>query len=131
MAYVYLTLSSAVPHNLPSVFNETLRLFPPVSLVPPFMLASTNHILFQAVGIPKQSGQDNILMVHSTSEAESKSIPVPKGTTILMDIAGMHYNPRYWPDPYAFRPERFLGDWPRDYFLPFSSGECLSLSPFL
>ncbi|KAL0569614.1 hypothetical protein V5O48_012340, partial [Marasmius crinis-equi] len=29
---------------------------------------------------------------------------------------------RYWRDPYEFRPERFLGDWDRDAFVPFSVG---------
>ena len=29
---------------------------------------------------------------------------------------------RYWEDPYAFKPDRFAGDWPRDAFLPFSAG---------
>ena len=29
---------------------------------------------------------------------------------------------RYWEEPYAFKPDRFLGDWPRDAFLPFSAG---------
>jgi len=29
---------------------------------------------------------------------------------------------RYWEDPHAFKPERFLKDWPRDAFLPFSAG---------
>jgi hypothetical protein len=32
---------------------------------------------------------------------------------------------RYWDDPYTFKPSRFLGDWPRDAFLPFSAGENL------
>lgn len=30
---------------------------------------------------------------------------------------------RYWKDPHAFKPDRFLApDWPRDAFLPFSAG---------
>ena len=29
---------------------------------------------------------------------------------------------RYWKDPNKFMPERFLGDWPKDAFLPFSQG---------
>lgn len=29
---------------------------------------------------------------------------------------------RHWEDPYGFKPARFLGDWPRDAFLPFSAG---------
>ena len=31
---------------------------------------------------------------------------------------------RYWKDPGTFNPSRFLAaDWPRDAFIPFSSGE--------
>ncbi|KAH9962281.1 cytochrome P450 [Lactifluus volemus] len=40
--------------------------------------------------------------------------------------AGIHYNPRYWKDPHKFKPERFLGDWPKDAFLPFSQGRRFS-----
>ncbi|KAF7332987.1 Cytochrome P450 [Mycena venus] len=87
-----------------AVFYETLRLFPPV------------------VGIPKLSGKDNVLVIHSTSGEETKTIPVPKDTTIILNTAGLHFNPRSWPDPHAFKPERFLDDWPRDSFLPFSGG---------
>ena len=29
---------------------------------------------------------------------------------------------RYWKDPHKFMPERFLGEWPRDAFIPFSQG---------
>ena len=32
---------------------------------------------------------------------------------------------RYWKDPHKFMPERFLGDWPRDAFIPFSQGKIL------
>ena len=30
---------------------------------------------------------------------------------------------RYWKDPRRFKPERFLGDWPKDAFIPFSQGK--------
>lgn len=30
---------------------------------------------------------------------------------------------RYWKDPHTFNPSRFLADWPRDAFVPFSAGE--------
>lgn len=29
---------------------------------------------------------------------------------------------RYWPEPYMFKPERFMEDWNKDAFLPFSGG---------
>ena len=32
---------------------------------------------------------------------------------------------RYWTNPHQFNPSRFLGDWPRKAFLPFSSGKAL------
>ena len=32
------------------------------------------------------------------------------------------FQARYWKDPYEFNPSRFLGDWDRDAFLPFSAG---------
>jgi len=33
---------------------------------------------------------------------------VPRGTLVLLDVYGQHHDPRVWPAPYEFRPERFL-----------------------
>ncbi|MBL7260436.1 cytochrome P450 [Paractinoplanes lichenicola] len=33
---------------------------------------------------------------------------IPKGTLVLLDVYGQHHDPRVWPEPYEFRPERFL-----------------------
>ncbi|KAK0438005.1 614/534 cytochrome P450 [Armillaria borealis] len=86
-----------------AVFYEALRLFPPVTL------------------IPKMSIEDTVLV--STNKAgERKTIPVPQGAILDVDVAGLHYNPRYWKDPEMFDPSRFLGDWPREAFVPFSQG---------
>ncbi|GAA2630435.1 cytochrome P450 [Paractinoplanes durhamensis] len=30
------------------------------------------------------------------------------GTLVLLDVYGQHHDPRVWPEPYEFRPERFL-----------------------
>ena len=35
------------------------------------------------------------------------------------------YPARYWENPNEFIPERFLGDYPKDAFLPFSGGTLL------
>ena len=76
------------------------------------------------------------------ADSGKTTFPVPKGTIIIFHVPGLHYNrmpcllpfqgtgwfspkshiARYWKDPYRFQPERFLGEWPRDAFLPFSSG---------
>ncbi|KAI0323886.1 cytochrome P450 [Cubamyces sp. BRFM 1775] len=34
-------------------------------------------------------------------------IPVPKGTRVVVDAIGLHHNPRLFPDPEAFKPERW------------------------
>jgi len=40
---------------------------------------------------------------------EVAGVPVPEGTLVYLDIWGVHHHPDYWPEPLAFRPERFLG----------------------
>ncbi|KAL1946308.1 hypothetical protein VTO73DRAFT_15435 [Trametes versicolor] len=100
-APAYEELSSFV-YSL-AVFNETLRHFPPV------------------IGIPKSNVEDTVLTV-TNAAGEKRSLPIPRGTYIAICTPGLHNNPRYWDDPEAFKPERFLGNYPRDAFLPFSGG---------
>jgi cytochrome P450 len=52
---------------------------------------------------------------------------VPKGSSILINIQGVHWNPEFWPEPMKFDPERFLDAQlvaQRDpyTFLPFIAG---------
>ncbi|KZV68494.1 cytochrome P450 [Peniophora sp. CONT] len=91
-------------------------------------LAYTNAVVYEVlrmqppvVAIPKRCTEDTSLGV-SNQRGERTTIPVPEGTIIMLDAMGLHYNPRHWADPHAFKPERFLGDWNRDAFIPFSTG---------
>jgi len=86
-----------------AVFYETLRLFPPVTI------------------IPKVAAQDTTLKV-SNADGGMTTFPVPSGTEIDLHVPGLHHNPRYWKEPHKFMPERFLGNWPKDAFIPFSQG---------
>ncbi|KAH7887086.1 cytochrome P450 [Phlebopus sp. FC_14] len=86
-----------------AVFYESLRMFAPVTT------------------IPKSSAEDVTFNVTDVN-GERRTITVPQGMSLSLNVPGLHYNPRYWEDPYTFKPSRFLGDWNRDAFLPFSSG---------
>ncbi|KIJ25326.1 hypothetical protein M422DRAFT_38814, partial [Sphaerobolus stellatus SS14] len=87
-----------------AVVYETLRLFPPV----PF--------------IPKKSAEDTSLPC-IRPDGTPGNVFIPKDSRLGIITTGLHYNPRYWEDPYAFKPSRFMAaDWPRDAFLPFSGG---------
>jgi len=82
-----------------AVINETLRLLSPATL------------------LMKKAAEDCVIQTNS-----GKPLPVPKGTMLVTMISAMHHNPKYWPDPYEFRPDRFLGDYNKDAFIPFGAG---------
>ena len=48
---------------------------------------------------------------------------VPAGTSVLMSILLVHHREDVYPDPFAFRPERFVGVKPGTYtWIPFGGG---------
>lgn len=81
--------------NLHAVLNEAQRLFPPLPIV--VRRAVTSH--------------------------ESPAGPVRKGDVVFVSAYVIHRHEAYWPDPNAFRPERFLGEKPSALaFAPFGQG---------
>ncbi|EJD35890.1 cytochrome P450 [Auricularia subglabra TFB-10046 SS5] len=94
-------------HYCLAVMYETLRLFPTVP------------------GVAKYTAEDSVVTTTATrpdGTHYAKEVFIAKNMAIELSVAGMHYNPRYWDSPYEFRPARFMGEYPRDAFMPFSSG---------
>jgi len=67
-------------------------------------------------------------LVHSTMEdIDFEGFHIPKGTTIYTNLWGVHHDEKLFPDPFSFRPERFINE--RDQFvkheavIPFSLGK--------
>ncbi|KIM30549.1 hypothetical protein M408DRAFT_287431 [Serendipita vermifera MAFF 305830] len=86
-----------------AIMQETLRLIPIVPL------------------IPKSSAYDTQFTTHNAN-GEARQVSVPAGTNMGINVIGLHYNPKYWDNPYEFRPERFLQEYEKFAWLPFSAG---------
>lgn len=51
----------------------------------------------------------------------------PEGRRVILDLYGTHHDPRSWPAPDAFRPQRFLESRPDPYsFIPQGGGDTVS-----
>ncbi len=58
-------------------------------------------------------------------------VQYPAGVSLLASVFLLHHDPEIYPEPYAFRPERFLGSAPGTYtWIPFGGGRrrCLGAS---
>ncbi|KAL0570941.1 hypothetical protein V5O48_011025 [Marasmius crinis-equi] len=80
-------------HNLNKVlaaFFEALRLFPPAYIM--LRKATDDHVL----DIPNPRGQEG-----------TQPLPVPKGFLAVVDMVGIHRNPRYFDDPEEYKPSRW------------------------
>ncbi|KDQ10003.1 hypothetical protein BOTBODRAFT_36622 [Botryobasidium botryosum FD-172 SS1] len=97
-----------------AVFYEATRLFPVPSIAKTAVCDTTLTI---NASIPP--GADIV----DGKFDQQKVVFVPNGAFVMLDVFGLHYNPRHWKDPNHFNPERFMSaDWNRDAFMTFSAG---------
>ncbi|HJS94688.1 MAG TPA: cytochrome P450, partial [Solirubrobacteraceae bacterium] len=60
---------------------------------------------------------------YAVRDAELGTLRIPRGTAVAVDIERIHHRPEIYPDPSAFRPERFLEQRPGTYsWIPFGGG---------
>ncbi|KAL6424943.1 hypothetical protein ACFW04_009350 [Cataglyphis niger] len=85
---------------LDMVFFETLRMYPPAE----YLQRTTTK----------------------TYNVPNSKLVIEKGTPIFISVRGLHYEPKYFPDPDKFDPERFSEENKRDrsryVYLPFGLG---------
>lgn len=56
---------------------------------------------------------------------------IEKGATLMLNIQGVHHDPQYWPEPLAYKPERFLSEIIPYTFMPFIDGPRMCLGQYL
>ncbi|KAI9509037.1 cytochrome P450 [Russula earlei] len=82
-------------HQLEAVahaFYEALRLFPAGYIMIREATEDTT------ISIPNADGQPGM-----------RQIPIPKDLPMVVDVVGIQYNPRYFPDPEKYDPSRWRG----------------------
>ena len=56
---------------------------------------------------------------------------IPKGTTLMVSMQGVHHNAEFWPEPFEYKPERFMEEIKPYTFLPFIEGPRMCLGQYL
>jgi cytochrome P450 len=60
---------------------------------------------------------------YAVCDVDLGTLRIPRGTAVAVDIERIHHRPEIYPDPGAFRPERFLEQRPGTYtWIPFGGG---------
>ncbi|CAG9566406.1 unnamed protein product [Danaus chrysippus] len=64
--------------------------------------------------------------IASTDYNIDENLTIPAGTVIYVNAIGMHHDPKYFPEPYKFNPDRFLpeneGNIEPYTYMPFGDG---------
>ena len=67
----------------------------------------------------------------ASAEVQLGDYVIHKGSTIMVNMQGVHHNAEFWPEPMKYRPERFE-QVPKPYtFIPFVDGPRSCLGQFL
>ncbi|XP_029442776.1 vitamin D 25-hydroxylase [Rhinatrema bivittatum] len=103
-------IDSAVGPNRPPSLEEKPRM--------PYTEAVSHEILRFCNVAP-------LGIFHATSkETAVRGYSIPEGTTVITNLYSVHFDEKYWKDPDAFNPERFLDSGgqfvKKEAFLPFS-----------
>ena len=56
---------------------------------------------------------------------------IAKGSTLMVNMQGVHHNPEFWPAPMEYKPERFFEEIKPYTFLPFVDGPRSCLGQYL
>lgn len=67
----------------------------------------------------------------NNQDVELEKYKVCKGSTLMVNMQGVHHNPEYWPEPLVYKPERFLEPIKPYTFLPFIEGPRMCLGQYL
>ena len=87
------------------------------------VLRSQARTVDSAVIVRGQTQAARQVEVRAETAGTVISEPLRKGASVAAAIPAVHLSPKIYPEPYEFRPERFLDGKPKPYeYLPFGGG---------
>jgi cytochrome P450 family 6 len=70
-----------------------------------------------------------------TYHVPGDSLVIEKGTKVMIPLHSIHHDPKYYPDPYTFDPERFSPEEkakrPSTTYLPFGDGPRFCIGKYI
>lgn len=70
-----------------------------------------------------------------TYQVPGESLIIEKGTKIMIPVNSIHHDPKYYPDPYTFDPQRFSSEEKvkrqSSTYLPFGDGPRFCIGTYL
>lgn len=57
-------------------------------------------------------------------------VTIKEGTAILISLMGISRDEKYFPNPMAYKPERYLEEYNKDAYIPFGDGPRACLGRF-
>ncbi|KAJ8515205.1 hypothetical protein ONZ45_g7341 [Pleurotus djamor] len=100
---VYEQIIDTIRDGLVPTLEDTQKLF---KIEACFLEAAR---LFPAVPMfSRQTSEDLVLPIYD-SDGLKDQLAVPADTEVVVDVVGMMYNPRHFPEPEEFRPSRWYG----------------------
>ncbi|CAM9125152.1 unnamed protein product, partial [Ectocarpus fasciculatus] len=82
-------------------------------------------------GLRKYSVVPSVVRVSNEDVQLDDDHFLPTGSTVMVNIQGVHHNPKYWPDPMTYDPTRFLKPVTPYTFIPFVEGPRMCLGQYL
>ncbi|KAH9973813.1 cytochrome P450 [Lactifluus volemus] len=69
-----------------------------------------NRLYPAAFILIREATEDTILNIpNADNQPGTRQVAIPKGLSVIVDMIGIQYNPRYFPDPYKYDPSRWRG----------------------
>lgn len=79
----------------------------------------------------KYSVVPTVVRIAAEDVQASEDVFIPKGSTLMVSMQGVHHNADIWPEPLEYRPDRFLEEIKPFTFLPFIEGPRMCLGQYL